>query len=148
MKECCETGEPKKRRKDWHWFALGGVVAIAAGLQLIPRPIICGTGCWTDKSRADIVAIQHALDEYAINNNGAYPPTLQPLVLPDENGNSYLEGYNGKPPRDAWKREYHYEVPTAAYPRPHVWSYGADGKLGGTGDDADIDSEAMRSEKE
>ena len=55
----------------------------------------------------------------------------------------YLNGFNGKIPKDPWKHEYHYEPPTQTYPNPHVWSYGADGKRGGTGDDADIDSEDL-----
>src|SRR5712671_2406989 len=51
------------------------------------------------KAKTDIVAIMHSLDEYAINNSGKYPESLEPLVQPDANGNSYLEGYNGKLPK-------------------------------------------------
>jgi general secretion pathway protein G len=96
------------------------------------------------KAPIDITSIMQSLVEYAINNNGSYPHSLEPLVTPDVNGQCYLEGYNGAVPTDPWKRAYHYEPPTPAYPRPHVWSYGADGRLGGTGDDADIDSEELR----
>ena len=91
-----------------------------------------------------VISIDVALREYAINNNGSYPCTLEPLVIPDADGHSYLEGYDGRLPLDPWKREYHYEAPTPAYPTPHVWSYGADGRLGGTGEDADVDSEQLR----
>jgi general secretion pathway protein G len=82
-----------------------------------------------------------SLEEFEILNKGAYPTSLQPLVMPDVNGLCYLEGYNRSIPKDPWKREYHYEPPTPAYPKPHVWSYGKDGKRGGTGDDTDIDSD-------
>jgi general secretion pathway protein G len=81
-----------------------------------------------------------SLEEFEILNKGAYPTSLQPLVMPDADGHSYLDGYSGSIPKDPWKHEYHYEPPTSAYPKPHVWSYGADGKRGGTADDADIDS--------
>ena len=94
-------------------------------------------------ARSDVHAIAHALEEYADNHSGAYPSTLEPLVAPDADGTSFLAGYNGHMPMDPWRREYHYEAPSPPYPKPHVWSYGADGKLGGTGEDADIDSEDL-----
>ncbi len=140
MKECCETGGPKKRRY-WHWVVLGGVGIILGASYLMRPRYFCFPGA--PKTSIDMIEILHSLDEYAINNNGAYPSTLQPLVTPDTNGNAYLEGYNGKIPKDPWKHEYHYEVPTSAYPRPHIWSYGADGKRGGSSDDADIDSDRL-----
>ncbi|HKC50803.1 MAG TPA: type II secretion system protein GspG [Myxococcota bacterium] len=141
MKECCETGGPRKKRY-WHWVVLGVVVLLAFALQMIP--IRCGFIDTSNKAQADMSAIVRALDEYAINNSGRFPSTLQPLVMPDTNGNAYLEGFNGRIPVDPWKREYLYEPPTPEHPEPHVWSFGADGKLGGTGDDADIDSEQLR----
>jgi general secretion pathway protein G len=147
MKECCETGVRKKRYG--HWVVLGIVVVVAAALQLIPDRIRDGYGVAVSvKSKVDIVSIVAALEEYATNNKGAYPTSLQPLVTPDVNGHAYLEGYNGKLPRDPWKREYLYETPTPAHLKPHVWSFGADGKRGGSGDDADIDSDKLREERE
>jgi len=91
----------------------------------------------------DLSTIELSLAEYAIENKGTYPSTLQPLVMPDTNGQCYLNGYNRRIPTDPWKHEYQYEPSTPAHPKPHVWSYGADGKRGGTGDDADIDSEDL-----
>ncbi len=135
-------------RGEWRWDLIipGGVLLLVlagSSTLFIRRPFDSNPPSAMLRAANDIVAIIHALDEYAINNNGAYPSTLQVLAIPDSNGNSYLEGYNGKIPVDPWKHEYHFEVPTPAHPRPHVWSYGADGKRGGTGDDADIDSEDL-----
>jgi len=93
---------------------------------------------YSDKPRADINAIVNCLADYAIRNNGHYPSSLVPLVTPDANGQCYLNGYDGKVPKDPWKHEYQYEPPTPEHPKPHVWSWGADGKPGGTGDAADI----------
>ncbi len=145
MKECCETGGPKKKRY-WHWVVLGCVVLLAGALQLLGSPTDYHGffQSQTVRAKADIVALLHAIDEYAANNKHAYPSSLQPLVSPDTNGHPYLEGYNGKIPKDPWEHEYQYEPPTAEHPKPHVWSYGADGKLGGSGDDADIDSDDIR----
>jgi len=143
MKECCETDVPGKKRYR-HWVVLGCVVLAAVGVQVLNPTIIDyhgGLGSPRVRAEADLDALVHSLDEYADCNKGAYPSSLRPLVTPDTNGNSYIEGYNGKIPKDPWKHEYQYEPPTAEHPKPHVWSFGADGKRGGSGDDADIDSD-------
>jgi general secretion pathway protein G len=140
MKECCETEGPRKKRY-WHWIALGGVVVVAAGLQLIPaRPY---AEVLSIKAKADIASIRAALEAYADNNRRSYPASLQALVTPDANGHAYLEGYNNRIPLDPWKHAYLYEAPTAEHPKPHVWTYGADGKRGGIGEDADIDGDRL-----
>ena len=96
------------------------------------------------KAKTDITAIMASLDEYAINNSGKYPDSLEPLVTPDTNGHCYLEGYKGKVPKDPWKNEYQYEPPQAGHPLPRVISYGRDGAPGGEGEDADMDNETIK----
>jgi len=142
MKETRDAEVPRKRRG--RWVVLGAVALTAGVIFAAPRLFQRHFIHVGSKSGADITAICASLDEYAINNNGVYPASLEPLVAPDTNGHCYLEGYNGKIPLDPWKRPYHYELPTSAYPRPHVWTYGADGRLGGTDENADTDSEEMR----
>ena len=44
-------------------------------------------------------------------------------------------------PLDPWDRDYHYDPPTTPKGTPRVYSYGKDGKPGGTGEDADIVNE-------
>jgi general secretion pathway protein G len=144
MKECCETEGPRKKRY-WHWVALAGVVLVAAALQMIPDETHYH-GSASSNARANVATILQSLVEYSSNNAGAYPTSLQPLVTPDANGNAYLDGYKGRIPLDPWKHEYLYEAPTAEHPKPHVWSYGADGKRGGIGEDADIDSDRLTDE--
>jgi general secretion pathway protein G len=97
-------------------------------------------------AKADISAIMASLDEYAINNSGKFPESLEPLVQPDANGHAYLEGRNGKIPKDPWKNEYQYEPPQPGHPHPRVISFGADGAPGGEGDAADIDSDTIKNE--
>jgi general secretion pathway protein G len=139
MKECCETGAPKKRY--WHWVLLGVVVLLAGALQVGEHQFDQGM---TVKTRVDINAIHAALEEYATNNKGAYPASLQPLVTPDENGHCYLEGFSRHIPRDPWNHEYQYSPPTPEHTKPRVWSFGADGKAGGSGAGADIDSDRLQ----
>jgi general secretion pathway protein G len=98
------------------------------------------------KARADISSIIGSLEEYATNNAGKFPETLEPLVTPDANGYTSLKGYSGKIPKDPWKNEYQYEKPQPGHPEPKVISYGSDGAPGGEGDAADIDSDHLKDE--
>jgi general secretion pathway protein G len=92
-------------------------------------------------AKADITAIMSALEEFAINNAGNFPDSLEVLVTPDENGHTYIKGPVGKLPRDPWKNEYIYEPPQPGHPVPRILSYGKDGQPGGEGDDRDIASD-------
>jgi len=60
-----------------------------------------------------------------------------------ENGVSVLRDAHGKLLLDPWKRPYVYLAPTQEHPRPRVVSLGADGKPGGEGESADIDSDEV-----
>ena len=63
-----------------------------------------------------------------------------------ENGVSVLRDANGELLLDPWKHPYVYLEPTSAHPRPRVVSLGADGKFGGEGESADIDSDQVLGE--
>lgn len=95
----------------------------------------------TTKAKADIATIARAADDYAVRNNGRYPADLEVLVVPDVNGATFL----GRTDLllDPWGRPYGYELPAAA-PRPHIFTYGADGQRGGEGEDRDITYEMIR----
>jgi len=90
------------------------------------------------KAKADITAIANAVDQYAIENAGRYPDSLELLVTPDENGFTFLKGE--VVPKDPWGFEYGYEPPAAGSQTYRVLSYGKDGSPGGEGDNADIDN--------
>jgi len=60
-----------------------------------------------------------------------------------ENGVCVLRDAQGELLLDPWKHPYVYLEPTSAHPRPRVVSLGADGKFGGEGESADIDSDQM-----
>jgi general secretion pathway protein G len=130
-----------------HWVVLGIIVLLAAATLLLPsRRLGCGSYSAPVKAQTDITTIECSITEYSINNNGDYPNTLQPLVMPDDNGHCYLEGHDRHVPTDPWKREYLYVPPTPGHPQPLVFTLGRDGKFGGDGDDADIDSDSVMKE--
>jgi general secretion pathway protein G len=94
------------------------------------------------KAEVDITQIVSALNEYSIRNGGKFPDSLEVLVTPDVNGQSYLE--QAHVPKDPWGHEYLYEPPGPGQPQPIVRSYGKDGQPGGEGDDADMDNISIR----
>ena len=94
------------------------------------------------KARLDIKWIHDALLVYAHEHAGAYPAGLQALVEPGAAGKSYF-GERRDVPLDPWQRPFRYEAPTAEHPLPRVSSLGADGRIGGAGEDADIDSDTL-----
>ncbi len=97
------------------------------------------------KAKSDIIAIAEAVNDYAIQNNGRYPESLEALVTPDANGHTYLD--QETVPVDPWKNPYVYEPPGPGQPKPRVISYGKDGIPGGEGDDADIDNFSIKNQE-
>lgn len=93
------------------------------------------------KARADISAIAAAITEFAINNQGRPPDSLEVLVTPDENNQRYLD--RSSVPKDPWGNEYQYEPPRSGQDF-RVYTYGADGAPGGEGKDGDIDNEMVK----
>ncbi len=90
--------------------------------------------------------LKSVLNAYYMDN-GAYPSTEQglkaliekPGVAPvPENWNGpYLE--DGKLPKDSWNRDLKYECPGKNNPDKYdLYSLGADGQEGGTGQNADV----------
>ena len=83
----------------------------------------------TQVARAQIDALEKALDTYRLDNR-RYPTA--------EEGLAAIGPYLKKSvPNDPWGRPYVYRVP-GQRGEYEVFSYGRDGKAGGTGDDADV----------
>lgn len=96
------------------------------------------------KTKSDIVSIESAVENFAINNSMRYPHTLEVLITPDENGATYLR--RKEILVDPWNRAYVYEPPEPGRPSPRIYTLGRDGRPGGTGEDADVDNESIRGE--
>ncbi|SDG95936.1 MULTISPECIES: type II secretion system major pseudopilin GspG [unclassified Duganella] len=96
-------------------------------------------------AKVDIATIMQALKLYKLDNQ-RYPTTdqgLQALIEKPSGGpaaNGWKTGgYVEKMPKDPWGNQYQYLSP-GIKGEIDVFSYGADGQPGGTGDDADIGS--------
>lgn len=96
-----------------------------------------------EKARADIATLQQAIEMYRIDNM-TFPRTedgLQALVTPPSTlarPDRYRSGgYIQKLPRDPWGNLYQYSFP-GTRGRFDIFSFGADGREGGEGNDADI----------
>jgi general secretion pathway protein G len=96
-------------------------------------------------AKQDIASIMQALKLYKLDNQ-RYPTTeqgLQALVQKPTSGpasNGWKTGgYIDKLPKDPWGGQYQYLSPGVKQ-EVDVFSFGADGQPGGTGNDADIGS--------
>jgi general secretion pathway protein G len=96
-------------------------------------------------AKTDISTIMTALSTYRLDNQ-RYPTTdqgLQALVSKPSSGPSAngwrAGGYLSKLPKDPWGNPYQYLSP-GVHGEVDVFSLGADGQPGGSGNDADIGS--------
>ncbi|OYX92526.1 MAG: type II secretion system protein GspG [Caulobacter sp. 35-67-4] len=95
-----------------------------------------------EKARADVSVLEQALESYRLDMF-AFPPTeagLQALVTPPAGAqvDRYREGgYIRRLPKDPWGNPYQYRAP-GVRGAIDIFSFGADGREGGEGKDADI----------
>ncbi|MBU6468710.1 MAG: type II secretion system major pseudopilin GspG [Betaproteobacteria bacterium] len=116
------------------------IIGILAAL-IIPRVMDRPDQARQIAAKQDIATVVQALKLYRLDN-GRYPsteqglmalvkqPTLEPIP---NNWKSYLDTM----PKDPWGNAYQYLNP-GVHGEIDVWSFGADGKTGGEGNDADI----------
>ena len=124
------------------------VVVVIMGIlaSLVVPKLIARTGeSKVAAAKVDIATVMQALKLYRLDNQ-RYPTTEQglralvekPTSGPAANGWK-AGGYVEKMPKDPWGNPYQYLSP-GIKGEIDVFSYGADGQPGGTGDDADIGS--------
>ena len=96
-----------------------------------------------EKTKADITLLEQAVEMYRLDNL-AYPSTeqgLDALVTPPDtlvNASKYRkDGYVRRLPADPWGSPYQYVYPGERSVFD-IYSLGANGRLGGEGQDADI----------
>jgi general secretion pathway protein G len=97
----------------------------------------------TQVAKAQIEAFDKAIDQYRIDT-GHFPSTEQGLIalfVQPANEPMWHGAYLKKSvPTDPWGNLYIYKAPGADNREFDIVSYGADGRSGGVGDDADINS--------
>jgi general secretion pathway protein G len=87
-------------------------------------------------------SLRSALDTMELDI-GRYPTDTEGLDLlvhaPDAAVANWHGPYlSGALPKDPWGRSYMYQAPKDTSQEPHIVSYGADGKEGGSGNDSDV----------
>ncbi|WP_367279821.1 type II secretion system major pseudopilin GspG [Sphingosinicella sp.] len=141
-----QTPEKKKKREDG--FTLVELMVVLAIIGLLTTFVVINVlpsqdRAMVEKARADIALIGQAMEMYRIDNM-TYPRAedgLQALVAPPATlarPDRYRSGgYLQRLPADPWGNPYQYAFP-GTHGRFDIFSFGADGKPGGEGDDADL----------
>ena len=112
------------------------IIAILA-TQVLPNFLDAPDRARVTKAKQDIRAIENALLIYKLDNF-SYPPSIQALVSKPGNAPNWKEGgYLKRVPKDPWGNEYQYRNP-GSKGEIDIYSYGANGVEGGSGNDADI----------
>jgi len=109
---------------------IGTLVAIVA-----PRLIERADEAKVEATKAQMSNIAQALKLYHLHNNH-YPSSsegIAALVQPSAGGKRYMD----RVPKDGWGKEFVYLFP-GVHTEFDLMSYGADGRPGGSGFDADI----------
>jgi len=108
-------------------LAILGTIAITNYSSLVP-------GAKIKVAKSNIKTFELALKAYHFRFD-QYPTTEEGLQKLGEVGliENPKEALN-----DPWGKPYNYRYPGIYSDKPEIWSYGADGKEGGEGDNADI----------
>ena len=117
-----------------------GLLAGLVGPQIVRH--VSDASVTTAKAQLELLDV--ALESYRLDN-GRFPSTEQGLAaLRDRPGGAALSGWRGpylrKPvPMDPWGHPYVYRAPGVRNPTGYdLSSLGRDGKVGGSGEDADL----------
>jgi general secretion pathway protein G len=88
--------------------------------------------------KVHITNLEVALDSYRLDMH-QYPKTLDGLIKNETNDPRWQGPYLRKGiPKDPWGKTYQYQMPGHHGKEYDLYSYGADGQKGGTGEKADI----------
>ena len=114
-----------------------GLLATVVVINVLPSQDKAMVG----KARADIATLEQAIETYRLDNL-AFPDSLEALVSAPAglaNPDRYRQGgYIRRLPKDPWGADYQFSRQSRHGGAFDVWSFGADGREGGEGNDADI----------
>ena len=117
-----------------------GLLATVVAINVLPAQGKAMVG----KARADISTLEQAIETYRLDNL-TFPDSAQGLqaLVAAPQGLSQPEryregGYVRRLPKDPWGQDYQYRRPSTHGGQFDVFSWGADGKEGGEGEDADL----------
>ncbi|SDV48488.1 type II secretion system major pseudopilin GspG [Chitinasiproducens palmae] len=137
----------RRRQRGFTLIEVMVVIAIIGilGALIVPKIMDRPNQARITAAKTDIASLKQALSLYRLDN-GRYPSTEQglralvekPSTDPVPN-NWKAGGYIERLPNDPWGNPYQYLNP-GVHGEVDIFSYGADGKPGGEGNDADIGS--------
>ena len=121
------------------------VIVILGVLAALIVPNVMGRGekAKVDTTKIALKGVAGALDQYKLDN-GHYPTAqeggLDALVNKPATAKNWMpEGYlKGKYKKDSWENDVQYVIPGSEGRKFDLYSFGADGKEGGEGNDADV----------
>lgn len=92
-----------------------------------------------DAAKAQITSLGGALDQHRMDTF-KYPQSLEGLIKNTTGKSTWQGPYLRKEgiPKDPWGNDYQYKYPGTNGHDYDLFSFGADGKQGGEGDDADV----------
>lgn len=132
-----------RKRSAFTLIELLVVIVIMALLASLVAPKLFGKldDAKVKTARAQMQMLSTALDAFRLDV-GRYPTTQEGLKVLWVR-ESDIKNWNGpylpkKVDKDSWKNPYHYKTPGSDKHEYDLFSYGADGKEGGSGNDADI----------
>lgn len=113
------------------------IIAMLAGL-VAPRLIGKLGGTKVQAAATQIKMLEDALDAHRLDV-GSYPRSLEGLLKNEVNSALWAGPYlRREVPKDPWQNTYQYQTPGKHNKDFDLYSYGADGREGGEGENADI----------
>jgi general secretion pathway protein G len=142
------TTQPMRRPKRAAGFTLIEVMVVIVILGVLAALIVPNVMGRGEKAKVDTTAITlkgvaGALDQYKLDNS-RYPSMqeggLEALVTQPESAKNWMPGgyVKGGYPKDSWDNDLQYIAPGSDGRAFDLYSFGADGKEGGEGTEADI----------
>ena len=138
----------RRRKSDEQGFTLVELMVVIVIIGLLATVVAINVlpsqdRAMVEKAKADIAVLEQAVESYRLDNF-VFPPAqagLQALVAMPPGMNAperYREGgYIRRLPKDPWGADYQYAAP-GEHGAFDIYSFGADGKKGGEGKDADL----------
>lgn len=139
------NGARMKRVSGFTLIEVMVVIVILGVLAALIVPNVMGRSekAKIDTTQITLKGVAGALDQYKLDN-GHFPTMqeggLDALVNQPATAKNWMPGgyVKGGYPKDSWKNDVQYVIPGADSRAFDLYSFGADGKEGGEGNDADI----------